>query len=286
MQTSKPIIQNSLLRVLVFIVLYIAVLLMTGVVSGILITELQKQTSRFDIPVFYYGMIISFAAGLFVVFLCCRFIDRRSIKSLGLQWKGFAKERISGFLIGVVLCGIISIVLWLMQIVQWFTDDVDAAGLLIALILMMAVAIIEELVFRGYILNNLLQSMNRNAALGLSAIIFAVLHSLNPGFNLTAFLNILLAGLVLGVNYIFTRNLWFGMMLHLSWNYVQGPVLGFKVSGLELPTLLQQNTKEAILLTGGEFGLEASWLTTIVFALALIFLYTVFQKKYNTLPSV
>jgi membrane protease YdiL (CAAX protease family) len=286
MQTSKPIIQNSLLRVFVFIVLYIAVLLVSGVVSGIVITVLQKQTSSLEMPVFYYGIIISFAAGLFVVFLCCRFIDRRSIKSLGLQWKGFEKERISGFLTGVVLCGIISIILWLMQIVQWFTDDADTAGLLIALVLMMAVAFIEELVFRGYILNNLLQGMNRNAALGLSAIIFAVLHSLNPGFNLTAFLNILLAGLVLGVNYIFSRNLWFGMMLHLSWNYMQGSVLGFKVSGLELPTLLQQNNKEAILLTGGEFGLEASWLTSIVFALALIFLYTVFQKKYNVIPIV
>jgi membrane protease YdiL (CAAX protease family) len=286
MNTSKPIIQNGLLRVFVFIVLYIAVLLISGIVSGVAIALMQKQNSSLQIPVFYYGIIISFTASLLVVFICCRFIDRRNIKSLGLQWKGFTKERITGFLTGIVLCGIIAMVLWLMQIVQWFTDDVDAAGLLTALLLMMAVAFIEEFVFRGYILNNLLQNMNRNAALGLSAIIFAVLHSLNPGFNLTAFLNILLAGLVLGVNYIFSRNLWFGMMLHLSWNYFQGPVLGFKVSGLELPTLLQQNSKEAILLTGGEFGLEASWLTTIVFALALIFLYTAFQKKYNALPSV
>jgi membrane protease YdiL (CAAX protease family) len=286
MHTSKPIIQNSLLRVLLFIVLYIVVLVTSGIISGVVLAVLQKQTVSSEIPVFYYGIFISFAASLVVVFLCCRFIDRRSIKSLGLQWKGFTKERIIGFLTGVILCGIIAIVLWLMQIVQWFTDGMDAAGLITALLLMMAVAFIEELVFRGYILNNLMQNMNRNAALGLSAIIFAVLHSLNPGFNLTAFLNILLAGLVLGVNYIFSRNLWFGMMLHLSWNYVQGPVLGFKVSGLELPTLLQQNSKEAILLTGGEFGLEASWLTTIVFALTLIILYTAFQKKYNALPSV
>jgi uncharacterized protein len=286
MQTSKPLIQNGLLRVFIFIVLYIAVLLTSGMVSGVVITILQKQNPALQIPVFYYGIIISFAASLLVVFLCCRLIDRRSIKSLGLQWKDFARERITGFLTGVVLCGSIAMVLWLMQILQWFTDDVDAAGLLSALLLMIAVAFIEEIVFRGYILNNLLQNMNRNAALGLSAIIFAVLHSLNPGFNLTAFLNILLAGLVLGVNYIFSRNLWFGMMLHLSWNYVQGPLLSFKVSGLELPTLLQQNSKEAVLLTGGEFGLEASWLTTIAFAIALIILYSAFQKKYNALPSV
>jgi uncharacterized protein len=285
MQISKPLIQNGLLRVLVFIVLYVIVLLSSGIISGVVIATLQKQITDLQIPVFYYGIFLSFAVSLVLVFLCCRIIDRRSIRSLGLYWEGFSRERITGFLTGVVICGIISIILWLMQILQWFTDDVDAAGLLTALLLMIAVAFIEELVFRGYILNNLMQSMNRNAALGLSAIIFAVLHSLNPGFNITAFLNILLAGLVLGVNYIFSRNLWFGMMLHLSWNYVQGPILGFKVSGLELPTLLQQNSKEAVLLTGGEFGLEASWLTTIALTLTLIILYTVFKNKYRTLAS-
>lgn len=286
MQTSKPFIQNNLIRVFVFLVVYIVVLLLSGNLVASITSVLQKEKSEAQVPVIYYGIVLSLAASFLVVAFCRKLLDRKSITSLGLQWNGFGKERITGFLTGIVLCGFIAIVLWLMQILQWFTDEVDAAGLFTALLLMIAVAFVEELVFRGYLLNNLLQTMNKPSALVLSAIFFAVLHSLNPGFNLTAFLNILLAGLLLGVNYIFSRNLWFGIMLHLSWNYVQGTILGFKVSGLELPSLFQQNSKEAVLLMGGDFGLEASWLTTISFTMALLILYAVFQKKYSPLPSV
>ncbi len=221
-----------------------------------------------------------------MVFLFRTFIDRESLKSLGFKWKGFSKEINIGFLTGLLLCLVIAVILWLMQLLQWYVDDISITGLVTSLLIMIAVALAEELVFRGYVLNNLMQSMNRNGALVLSAIIFAVLHSLNPNFNLTAFLNILLAGLLLGINYIFTRNLWFGMMLHLSWNFIQGPILGFKVSGLELPTLLQQNIRGSVLLTGGDFGLEASWLATVVFAIAIPVYYLLFQKKYLQEPSV
>jgi hypothetical protein len=88
------------------------------------------------------------------------------------------------------------------------------------------------------------------------------------------------------MNYIFTKNLWFGILFHVSWNFVQGVVLGFKVSGIELPVLLQQNIRGSVLLTGGEFGLEASWLTAIVFAITIPVYYFLFQKKYQMqLPS-
>ena len=104
-------------------------------------------------------------------------------------------------------------------------------------------------------------------------------------FNLIAFINIFIAGVLLGINYIYTKNLWFAIFFHFSWNFFQGPVLGFQVSGIELPTLLQQNSNGSILLTGGKFGLEASWLVTIAMSLTVLILYFIFQKKYNT-PTV
>lgn len=266
------------LRALLFLIAYLLFLIFTGTIIAFLSLAVPAIASQ---PV-YPSIFINLVASLAMVFLFRKLIDKASIKSLGFDWKGFARERSIGCLTGLFLCLLIALVLWVMQLLQWYVEDIPVQGLFTSLIIMIAVALAEELVFRGYVLNNLMQSMKPQAALLLSAILFAILHSLNPNFNLTAFLNILLAGLLLGINYIFTRNLWFSIMLHLSWNFVQGPVLGFKVSGLELPTLLQQNLRGSILLTGGEFGLEASWLTLIVFAIAIPVFYLLFHKKYKT----
>src|SRR5258708_25291372 len=146
---------------------------------------------------------------------------------------------------------------------------------------MALIAFSEELVFRGYILGNLLDSVgNKWVALVLSSVLFAAFHFTNPGIHTLAFVNLLLAGLLLGINYIYTRNLWFSFLFHLSWNFFQGPILGFRVSGLNLPTLLVAEPKGDLFITGGEFGLEGSILNTTVSVIALCVLALVFEKKY------
>jgi membrane protease YdiL (CAAX protease family) len=273
---QQQLIKHGWARVLLFLIFYVLLLIFNGTVISLISPQFPEISNQSV----YFSIAINLFVSLILVLLFRKIIDRSSIKSLGFARKGYKREGSIGFITGILLCSVLAVILWLMQLLQWYRDETDVAVLLQVLFVFTVVAVAEELVFRGYILNNLLQSMNRSAALILSAIIFAVMHSLNPEFNLSAFLNILLAGLLLGINYIFTKNLWFGMMLHLSWNFVQGPVLGFKVSGLELPSLLQQNIRGSVLLTGGEFGLEASWLTAIVFGIAIPVFYLLFQKKY------
>lgn len=212
--------------------------------------------------------------------------DKESFISLGFKWKGFGKERAIGFFTAVLLITLTSTILWLMQLLQWVTKDFNLQDILLITIVLILIAVTEELVFRGYLLNNLLKHMPGLAALFFSAILFALLHSLNPNFNFIAFINISIAGLLLGVNYIYTRNLGFGIFFHFVWNFLQGPILGYRVSGIELPALLFQNSKGSVLITGGNFGLEASWLVTISLTIAVILLYFLFQKKYNSISDV
>ena len=274
MHTTHPAIKNSWLRVLLFLITYLLCLISASSLIN------DKPEDLPSIPGFYISVLLNLIISFSLVLIFRKFIDKNSFYTLGWNLKNHNKEGIIGFITGILLCCFIGIILWAMQLLQWFTDGVAVMPLLLSFITMALVALAEELVFRGYILNNLMQGINKEAALVLSAIIFAAAHSLNPYFNLTAFLNILLAGLLLGLNYIFTKNLWFGIFLHLSWNFVQGSILGFNVSGIELPVLLQQNIRGSVLLTGGKFGLEASWLTAIVFAMAIPVYYFVFQKKY------
>ncbi len=276
---STPIIKKGWLRVLLFLIAYFLVTVFGATLVGIIAAFAFPNPGELNL--FYTTILLSFFVGLFLVFFFRKTFDRQSFISLGFAWKGFGKERASGFITGILLISVMATVLWLMKLLQWFTVDPDMQGMLLVVGLLIIIAVGEELVFRGYILNNLMQSMPKEAALVLSAILFAVFHSLNPNFNLIAFINIFLAGILLGINYIYTKNLWFAIFFHFSWNFFQGPVLGFQVSGIELPALLQQNIKGSVLITGGQFGLEASWLATFAMSITVIILYIIFQKKYN-----
>jgi membrane protease YdiL (CAAX protease family) len=151
---------------------------------------------------------------------------------------------------------------------------------------MIAIAVGEEMVFRGYILNNLMQSLNRWLALAISAALFALMHSNNPNVDLIAMVNLFGGGLLLGINYIFTKNLWFSIMLHTAWNFLQGPVLGFPVSGVNLPSILHLELKGSSLMSGGAFGLEASLITSILVIVAVLLLYIVYRSRTQSQPTL
>ena len=251
-------------------------------------------------------VVLEALVSFITVFVFWKFIDRRSLDQLGFQLTGFAAEAASGFFIGPAILGISALLLMFTGHVQWLDITLDFNALFISFGLMVLVAFSEELVFRGYILANLLDSFSANSkgrsgdlsdvpldanglssrnkyiALGISALLFAIFHLANPGMSTLAFINLIMAGILLGLNYIHTRNLWFSILFHLAWNFFQGPILGFKVSGLNLPTLLQAETKGDMMLTGGDFGLEGSILNTAVSLTAILVLAWAFERKYNS----
>lgn len=226
-----------------------------------------------------FQMVSLFTAAAFVlVLLFRRFLDRQSFESLGWNWKGYEKHGLAGLLVAVILLGTGTILLVAIGQLSWLDYQFSPADFSLSFLMMLLVGFYEELAFRGYILGNLLQSMKPVTALLVSAAIFAVLHGANPNTSWLALVNVFLAGLLLGVNYIFTRNLWFGIALHFGWNFIQGPVLGYEVSGMELPSVLIQNMGSNNLLTGGSFGFEGSLLNSILVLIATIALALVYYR--------
>jgi membrane protease YdiL (CAAX protease family) len=144
-----------------------------------------------------------------------------------------------------------------------------------------AVAFMEELVFRGYLLNNLMQSVNKWLALLITALLFAVVHISNPDVTILPVLNVFVAGLLLGINYIYTKNLWFSIFFHFIWNVFQGPVLGYEVSGFDMPFILEQNLEGPALLTGGEFGFEGSIICLLLIILFTTWFAYTFSQRYK-----
>ena len=292
-QTIKnPVIKQGWLRVILFGLAYLVVtlLILLSVLTGLVAGNMDQLKSD---PMHYLTgllqgsnlwmmVLLEFIVSLVTVWVFRVFIDRRSLASLGLKPDGYGQESVIGFFVGPALLGLLSLLLMLTGHLQWVDITPDPTTLFISLGMVVLIAFSEELVFRGYVLSNLLESFsNKWIALLLSALCFAIFHFSGPGINALAFANLFLAGVLLGINYIYTRNLWFSMSLHLSWNFFQGPLLGSHVSGLSLPTLLQTEMKGDWLITGGEFGLEGSVLNTALTLIAILILAMAFERKYN-----
>jgi len=153
----------------------------------------------------------------------------------------------------------------------------SANALVTATVTFACVAVMEELLFRGFVFQRLLDGIGVAGAQVLMAVLFAVAHSGNPNMEgatlFWATLDTALGALLLGFAYLRTGSLALPIGLHLGWNWAQGALLGFDVSGFDqtgwlVPTLLNK----AQWLTGGSFGPEASVFAVVVdSAMVLLF---------------
>lgn len=122
-----------------------------------------------------------------------------------------------------------------------------------------AAAIGEELVFRGILFRVVEERAGTSIAVISSAILFGLLHAANPGATWVSTLAIVLeAGVLLGLSFAATRNLWFPIGLHFGWNFAEGGLFGTSVSGVLTNGVFSAKLAGSTLLTGGAFGPEAS----------------------------
>jgi membrane protease YdiL (CAAX protease family) len=173
-----------------------------------------------------------------------------------------------------------ALLVWGLNGIHWVrTPGMGARQALAAAWPLLGVAFHEELFARGYPFQRLVESAGPWVGQLLMATLFALVHWGNPGMHGTAkawaTLNIGLAGLLLGFCYLRTRSLALPIGLHLGWNWTQGSLLGFGVSGTTgfkgIWTPVFHGLPEW--LTGGAFGLEASLPCLLVCAAAIFGLW-------------
>lgn len=206
---------------------------------------------------------------------------KRPLSVLGLSLKGHGKDVLAGTLFAVGLYAVgfgLSLLLGAVRVVD---AAFHCSFLLMSLMFFLLVGITEELAVRGFILGHLLDGgVNRFVALLLSSVIFSLLHVLNPNFAWIPFLNIVLAGVLLGASYIYTRNLCFPIALHWCWNWLQGPVLGYEVSGNSFGRgILTLRLPEANLINGGAFGFEGSILCSLLLVVGVWLIIRHYERR-------
>lgn len=227
-------------------------------------------TAGFFIPSVDAWLTFSFILSFLLVFLFRKYADRKSFDTIGLNFSDFFPDSIIGLLLGIFLVTTGTLTIFFLNGIEWIDIISNKRDIFYNLFVLMMVAVSEELVFRGYVLRNLMQSFNRWVALLISALLFASVHLSNPDVPALALLNTFLGGLITGITFIHTRNLWLPVFFHFSWNFIQGPVLGYSVSGLKFRSFLIMETKGDGLISGGSYGFEASLICTVMLVMAVV----------------
>ena len=147
---------------------------------------------------------------------------------------------------------------------------------------LLAAAMLEEVVFRGYPFQRLIDAIGPIAATALLSLFFGAVHLRNPGATWLGALNTVLVGVLFSLAYLRTKALWLPFGIHFAWNATMGLLFGLPVSGFTLFSVLWQGAPMGpTWLTGGAYGIEASFTGTAVILLGIGILTLVPSQKMS-----
>jgi len=208
-----------------------------------------------------------------------RVFERKPLGMVGLAFHpAWVKELCVGLIIGGVMMVLVGVAEALLALTRFTPSPLAATSELaygggLFLILFIS-ATNEELVFRGYPFQKLVESLGPGGAVVLASACFGLMHLGNPDHTLFSTINTMLVGVPLSIAYLRTRALWMPVGIHFAWNYVQGFVFGLPVSGFRLPaTVLNPRVHGGAWLTGSTYGPEGGLLCTVVVVGATLFLF-------------
>jgi membrane protease YdiL (CAAX protease family) len=292
------------------LLLTIAIVLTIGVIAlaalslvprGLSVADLsfQEELIRLITQDLFFDALTRIATFLGIVLsvvIAGWLFDRRSFVDFGFR---FSRRWWLDFTFGLALGAVLMLGIFLIELVLgWVTitgffvsADNFAIGILIYIGAFIGVGIQEELFSRGYQLCNFAEGMNwkfigPRAALIIgyvgSSIVFGLLHMFNPNASIISTINIIIAGLFLGFGLVLTGELGISIGLHIAWNFFQGNVFGFPVSGIAITTQLiaiQQGGPDA--LTGGAFGPEAGIIGLATMAIGSVIIALWVRRQYG-----
>lgn len=234
--------------------------------------------------------VISLAALFVSLLVAARWFDRRKLSAYGFHFsQSWWRDLGFGLILGAVLMGFIfgvELLAGWVTVSGTFTTVAGESfivGILQAGLAFLCVGIYEETLARGYQLRNLAEGLNFTvvgqprallAGYLLSSIIFGLMHGQNPNITAVSVFNLVLAGLFLGLGYILTGELGLSIGIHITWNFFEGNVFGFAVSGTQAgASFIAIHQTGPFFLTGGNFGPEGGLigvLATLIGCLAVV----------------
>ena len=208
------------------------------------------------------------SAGVLALYaLWWRWTEKQKARDIPLR--RLAGDTALGFGVGILFFFLVTGFIALMGGYRIDSVDWNWNALVRSLFMFLVVGVGEEVLFRGIVFRMIDDRWGTVVALVVSALIFGFVHISNNNATVWSSLAIAVeAGLLLGAAYKWSGTLWVPIGIHWSWNYFQGPIFGFAVSGGDTPSLIKPVIQGSDWLTGGSFGAEAS-IPAFVLGLAL-----------------
>ena len=181
-----------------------------------------------------YYELFSFVFILLLFIFWVKVIEKNSLSTLGFVKKNWLKYLGWGILISLLQMGVIALVYQVGGIGTFELNELSLEPILFILGLFpfwLLQGGTEEVATRGWLLTRIAARTNLPLAIGISSSLFGILHLGNSGVTFISLLNIVLDGVLAGLLLIYTDSIWLVVAQHGTWNYVQGNLLGFQVSG-------------------------------------------------------
>jgi membrane protease YdiL (CAAX protease family) len=248
-----------------------------GIAAFSMPVMLQWLSGGFSLMFWFSFLLLPVLLGLYA--LLTRLLEQRPLGSVGFafhpRWKN---ELATGLIAGTVMMLAVAATGALLGVASFspapgLGGKTVLAGFLVFL-LFAAAAADEELVFRGYPFQRLVELVGPVIAVIVVAALFGAAHLRNPFQSWISTLNTALVGVLLAICYLRTRALWLPLGIHFAWNFVQGYVLGFPVSGIAFQGgILQAKISGPAYLTGSAYGPEGSILSLGVLAAGTVYFF-------------
>lgn len=219
-----------------------------------------------------------------IVIIYCRFVERRSLNSMGFVKKGCAVKYLIGLVAGFAMFTATLLISYAFGAVKYVGTDLNN-GVMFALMCVgwLIQGAEEEIICRGYFMSSLSNKLPLWAAVLISSLFFSLMHLMNAGFNLIVLVNLTLTGIMFAVLAIRFDSLFVCCAAHSIWNLVQGNFYGLPVSGMDAggSVFRFELAENMDLWTGGVFGLEGSLSETIVMVIAIAAIVFIPKKNKN-----
>ena len=295
----EPRIKNGWLRAILFMPIWffaqaivqgfgvVAIMISSGVnmedPAAVEAFGTSMQGMGFGSPMMLLMSVLGIISSCGAIWFMMAVVNREPLMNIGLSVENRGKEMLVGLGGALLFIGGIFLILWTVGAIT-VTGLVSFKSEVFMVSMMLFVAAFnEEIVFRGYLLKNMMEETdNRWIALAGSSVFFALVHSGNPSVWSTwvPMTELFAAGFILGISYTFTKNLWLPTFFHFGWNFFQG-LFGFEISGMGVDSwkvLSHENTGNVPdVISGGAFGIEGSVISLCCTILGTYLIY----KYYN-----
>ncbi len=275
---ATPSVPNKKRPLWIWILLFIAAFLLSTIGYGMVVAGYETSDLFFhpSLTIVWAAIVL----GLYALFV--RLMEKHWPTDLSLR--RLIPHTLLGLLVGLIFMTLVvsTITASGYATVDW--NGFSGTQQFSMFMLFLAVAVGEEMIFRGVIFRWLDERWNTWVALLISAILFGLMHISNENATWWSSLAIAIeAGLLLGAAYKWSGTLWVPIGIHWAWNYTQGNIFGLAVSGMQVgDTILETTVNGPDIITGGAFGPEASIIAVILGTLITIVFLTNRYRQHTS----